>query len=64
MKLHKAIIDIAKRLLCLDSPIYDKVTLHLLVVVHHKASVHHTMAKSIEEIPVIREFLDVFHMIC
>jgi hypothetical protein len=57
-------MDIAKRLLCLDSPIYDKVTLHLLVVVHRKASVHHTMAKSIEEIPMVREFLDVFHMIC
>jgi hypothetical protein len=37
-----------------------KVTLHLLVIVHLKASIHRTMAKNIEEIPVVREFLDVF----
>jgi hypothetical protein len=44
----------------LDSLIYGKVTLHLPVVVHFKASIHHTMAKNIEEIPVVREFSDVF----
>jgi hypothetical protein len=44
----------------LDSPIYGKVTLHLPVVVRLKASIHHTVAKNIEEIPVVREFLDVF----
>jgi hypothetical protein len=60
MKQHKAILDIAKRLVYLDSPIYGKVTLHLLVIVRIKASVHHTMAKSIEEMPIAREFLDVF----
>jgi hypothetical protein len=37
-----------------------KVTLHLLVVVHRKASVHHTVAKRIEEILVVQEFMDVF----
>jgi hypothetical protein len=51
MKLHKAILDIAKRLVYLDSPIYGKVVLHLPIIVHIKAFVHHTMAKSIEEIP-------------
>jgi hypothetical protein len=60
MKLHKAILDIAKRLVQLDSLIYGKVTLRLLVVVCIEASVHHTMTKSIEEIPVVRECLDVF----
>jgi hypothetical protein len=30
------------------------------VVVHIKTYVHHTVAKSMEEIPVVREFLDVF----
>jgi hypothetical protein len=60
MKLHKAILDIAKRLVYLDSPIYGNVVLHLPIIVHIKASVHHTMAKSIEEIPVVWEFLDVF----
>jgi hypothetical protein len=60
MKLHKAILDIAKRLVYLDSPIYGMVVLHLPVIVHIKASMHHTVAKSIEEIPLVREFLDVF----
>jgi hypothetical protein len=53
MKLHKGILDIAKQLDCIDSPIYGKVTLHLLVIVHFKASIHHTVVKSIEEIPVV-----------
>jgi hypothetical protein len=60
MKLHKAILDIAKWLVHLDSLIYGKVTLHLPIIVRIKASVYHTVAKSIEEIPVVREFLDVF----
>jgi hypothetical protein len=53
MNLHKAILDIAKRLIRLDSPIYGKVTLLLPVVVCIEASVHHAVAKSIEEIPVV-----------
>jgi hypothetical protein len=60
MKLHKVILDIAKWLVYQDSPIYGKVALHLPVVVRIKASLHHTVAKSIEEIPVVREFLEVF----
>jgi hypothetical protein len=60
MKLHKAILDIAKRLVCIDSSIYGKVALHLPVVIHLKASIHHTMPKGIEEIPVVWEFPDVF----
>jgi hypothetical protein len=59
MRLHKTILDIAKWLVCLDSLVYGMVTLHLSVIVHLKASVHHIVAKSIEEIPVVREFLDV-----
>jgi hypothetical protein len=47
-------------LIYLDAPIYGKIALHLPVVVHIKASVHPTMAKSIEEIPVVREFSNVF----
>jgi hypothetical protein len=47
-------------LVYLDSSIHGKVALHLPVVVHIKASVHHTVAKSIEEIPMVREFSDVF----
>jgi hypothetical protein len=60
MKLHKAILDIAKQLVYLDSLIYGKVALHLLVIVSIKAHVHHIVEKSIEEIPMVREFLDVF----
>jgi hypothetical protein len=60
MKLHKAILDIAKRLVYLDSLIYGKAALHLPVVVRIKAFMHHTVVKSIEEIPMVREFLDVF----
>jgi hypothetical protein len=58
MKRHKAILDIAKRLVYLDSLIYGKVTLHLLVIVHIESSVHHTVVNSIEEIPTVQEFLD------
>jgi hypothetical protein len=47
-------------LVYLDSPIYGRVVLYLPVVVHIKASMHHTMAKSIEEIPMVREFSNVF----
>jgi hypothetical protein len=53
MKQHKAILDIAKQLVYLHSPIYGKFVLHLPVVVHIEASVHHTVAKSIEEMPVV-----------
>jgi hypothetical protein len=60
MKMHKAILDIARRLVYLDSPIYGMVTLHLLVVVRLKASIHHTVAKNIEKILVVWEFPDVF----
>jgi hypothetical protein len=60
MKLHKAILDIARRLVYLDSLIYGKVTLHLPVVVHLKVSIHHTVAQNIEEIPMVWEFPDVF----
>jgi hypothetical protein len=60
MKLHKSILDIARRLVYLDSPIYGKVTLLLPVVVHLEVAIHHTMAMNIEEMPVVREFPDVF----
>jgi hypothetical protein len=60
MKRHKAILDIAKWLVYPDSLIYGKVVLHLPAVVHIESSVHHTVAKSIENIPMVREFLDVF----
>jgi hypothetical protein len=53
MKLHKAILDIAQWLVFLDSLIYGKITIRLPVVVRIETSMHHTLAKSIEEIPVV-----------
>jgi hypothetical protein len=53
-------LDISKQLVYLDSSIYGKVVLHLPVIVYIEASVHHFVAKSIEEIPVVREFTVVF----
>jgi hypothetical protein len=41
MKLHKAVLDIAGRLIHLDSPMYGKVILHLPVISCIKASLHH-----------------------
>jgi hypothetical protein len=45
----------------LDSPMYGKVILHLPVVPHIKASLHHVAELKLEDIHVVREFLDVFH---
>jgi hypothetical protein len=60
MKVHKAILDISARLVHLNSLVYGKVTLHLPAVARLKAALHHTMGKSLEEIPVAREFPNVF----
>jgi predicted aspartyl protease len=43
MKLHRAVLDIAGRLVHLDSPVYGKVILHLPVVSRIKASLHHVV---------------------
>jgi hypothetical protein len=64
MKLHRAVLDIADRLVHLDSPVYGKVTLHLPVISRIKASLHHVAEQKIEDIDVVREFLDVFRTIC
>jgi hypothetical protein len=60
MKMHKAILDISARLMHLNSAVYGKVTLDLPVVACLKASLHHTVGKSLEEIPGVLEFPDVF----
>jgi hypothetical protein len=60
MNLNKAMLDIAKQLVFLYSPIYGNVILHFPVIVHLRASMHHIVAKNIEEIHVVREFPDVF----
>jgi hypothetical protein len=60
MKLHRAVLDIAGRLVHLDSPVYGKVILHLPVISRIEASLHHMAELKLEDIPIVREFLDVF----
>jgi hypothetical protein len=60
MKMHKAILDIAARLVHLNSRMYGKVTLHHPAISHIKASLHHMVESKIEEIHVLWEFSDMF----
>jgi hypothetical protein len=60
MKMQKAILDIAARLVHLNSPMFGKVTLHLPSVARIKASLHHVVERRLEYIHVVREFPDVF----
>jgi hypothetical protein len=60
MKLHRAVLDIASRLVHLDSPVYGKVILYLPTISHINASLHHVVELKLEDIHVVREFPDVF----
>jgi hypothetical protein len=60
MKMHKVVLDIAGWLVHLNSPVYGKVILHLLVIPRIKASLYHVVELKLEDIHVIREFSDVF----
>jgi hypothetical protein len=60
MKLHRAILDIAGRLVHLDSPVYGQVILHLPASSRIKASLHHVVVLKLEDIHIIREFSDMF----
>jgi hypothetical protein len=60
MKMHRVVLDISARLVHLDSPIYGKVSLQLPPVAHLQASVYAAIAKSLNEIHVVREYLNVF----
>jgi hypothetical protein len=60
MKWHKTVLDIAARLVHLNSLVYWKVILHLPAVSRIKASLHHVVEKKIEDIHVVREFPDIF----
>jgi hypothetical protein len=53
MKLHGAVLDIADRLVHLDSPVYGKVILHLPAVSHIKASLHHVVELKLKDIHVV-----------
>jgi hypothetical protein len=60
MKWHKAVLDISTRLVHLNSPMYGRVTLHLLAISHIKASLHHVVERRLEDIHVVCKFPDVF----
>jgi hypothetical protein len=60
MKMHWAVLDISARLVHLDSPIHDKVSLQFPPITHLQASIDVVVAKSLDEIPVVREYPDVF----
>jgi hypothetical protein len=59
MKLHRAVLDIASRLVHLDLPVYGKVT-PLPVVSRIKASLHRVVELRLKDIHVVQEFSDVF----
>jgi hypothetical protein len=60
MKMHQVVLDISARLVHLNSPIYDKVSLQLPPIAHLQASVCAAVAKSLDEIHVVCEYPDVF----
>jgi hypothetical protein len=53
MKMHEVVLDIAGRLVHLNSPVYGKVTLHLHAVSRIKASLHHVVKSKLEDIHVV-----------
>jgi hypothetical protein len=60
MKRHGAVLDIASRLVHLDSPVYGKVIIQLPTISRIKASLHHMAELKLEDIHVVQEFLNVF----
>jgi hypothetical protein len=60
MKRQKVVLDISARLVHLDSPTFGKVSLQLPLVARLQASIHAVVVKSLNEIPVVHEYLDVF----
>jgi hypothetical protein len=53
MRLHRAVLDKAVRLVHLDSPVYGKVILHLSAISPTKASLHHVIELKLEDIHVV-----------
>jgi hypothetical protein len=53
MKWHKVVLDIFARLVHLNSPMYEKVTLHLPAVSRIKESLHHMVERRLEDIHVV-----------
>jgi hypothetical protein len=60
MMRHKTVLDISAHLVHLDSSAYGKVSMQLPPVACLQATVHTIIAKSLNEIPIVREYMDVF----
>jgi hypothetical protein len=60
MKLHQVVLDTAARLVHLYSTVHGKITLHLPTIACIKACLHPGVERRLEDIHVVREFLDVF----
>jgi hypothetical protein len=60
MRRHRAQLDTAARVVHLDSPEHDNVTLQLASTLVPAALTHHTIAQNLEDIPVACEFPNVF----
>jgi hypothetical protein len=60
MRRHRTLLDTAARVVHLDSPEHGSVNLQLTSTPVHTASAHHTVVQNLEDIPVAREFPNVF----
>jgi hypothetical protein len=60
MRVHKALLDTATRVVQLNSPLYGTQVLQLSVIPVATPSVHHTAAHNLEDMPVACEFPDIF----
>jgi hypothetical protein len=60
MKMHRAMLDTFAHLVHLDSYVYGEVSLQLPPVARLQASIFTVVAKSLDEIPVVREYPDMF----
>jgi hypothetical protein len=57
---HEALLDTAARVVYLNSPVHGVTALQLSLPSVPTASVHNTTTKSLEDIPVVQKFPDVF----
>jgi hypothetical protein len=53
MKWHNAVLDISARLVHLNSPMFEKVTLHLPAISRINASLYHMVERRLEDIHVV-----------
>jgi hypothetical protein len=60
MRDHKALLDTAALTVQLDSPVHGITVLQLSTHLVIASSLHHLTAPSLEDIPIVHEYLDVF----